>query len=126
MKKLIGLKGGSDATYYAVLGVKETTVKIYPSIKDGKVMSALEVGLSPDFFKYKKEVAVPGHYAVVAGNAVSAAEGIKDFLEGAPLEKRYDGEFSAKYAAVAVNPNCVEIYTVSDYNAELERVIANA
>jgi len=126
MEKLIGLKGGSDATYFEVLDVKETTVKIYPSIKDGKVMSALEVGLSPDFFKYKKEVAVPGHFATVAGNAVCAAEGIMDFLEGEPLEKRYDGEFSAKYRAIAVNPNCVEIYSCADYNAELERVCSNA
>ncbi len=126
MKKLIGLKGGSDATYFEVLDVKETTVKIYPSIKNGKVLSDLEVGLSQDFFKYKKEVAVPGHFAIVAGNAVCAEEGIMDFLEGAPLEKRHDGEFIAKYNAVAVNPNCVEIYGCADYNAELERVCSNA
>lgn len=112
MENLIELKGGSNGTWYKVLDVKETTVKIYPSIKEGKVMSALEVGLSMDFFKYKKEVAVPGHYATVAGNAVCAEEGIKDAL-------------GMGYKAVAVAPAFVEIYTVADYNAELERVIAN-
>lgn len=122
MKNIIGLKGGSDATFFEVLDVKETTVKIYPSIKNGKVLSPLEVALDEEFFKHKKEVAIPGHYAVVAGNAVCAAEGIKDFLEGAPLEKRHDGEFAAKYKAIAVNPNCVEIYAVADYNEQVERV----
>jgi hypothetical protein len=125
MKNIIGLTNGTEGTWYKVINAEKTTVKIYPSIKNGKVMSALEVGLSPDFFKYKKEVAVPGHFAMVAGNAVCAAEGIMDFLEGEPLEKRYDGEFSAKYAAIAVNPNCVEIYSCADYNAELERVCSN-
>jgi hypothetical protein len=112
MKRLIGLKGGNDATYFEVLDVKETTVKIYPSIKDGKVMSALETGLSHDFFKHKKEVAVLGYFATVAGNAVCAAEGIKDTL-------------GIGYKAIAVNPNCVEIYSCTDYNAELERVCSN-
>jgi|LSQX01.3.fsa_nt_gb hypothetical protein len=122
MKNIIGLKGGSDATFFEVLDVKETTVKIYPSIKDGKVMSALEVGLSQDFFKYKKEIAIPGHYAVVAGNAVCAADGILDVLEGVPLDVRNSGQFAAKYKAIAVNPNCVEIYAVADYNEQVERV----
>lgn len=120
MKKLIGLEGGANGTWYKVLDVKEANIKNYPSIKDGKVMPPLD-GLSMEFFKYKKEVAVPGHYAVISGNAVCAAEGIMDFLEGVPHEVRYNGEFVSKYAAVAVNPNCVDIWLVSDYDEQVRR-----
>ncbi len=73
------------------------------------VQSALDVGLDAEFFKYKKEVAVPGCYAVIAGNAVSAAEGIKDVL-------------GPEYKAIAVNPNCAEIYAIADYNEQLRKV----
>ncbi len=75
MINLIGMEGGHNETWFKVLDTKETTIKIYPSIKDGKVMSALETGLSQDFFKYK-----------------------------------------------AVNPNCVEIWAVADYDKQVRRV----
>ncbi|MDD3921445.1 MAG: hypothetical protein PHO41_09770 [Eubacteriales bacterium] len=113
MKNIMGLEGGSNATWFKVLAIQDTTVKVYPSIKDGKVLSVLEVGFSDDFWKYKKEVAVKGHYAIVQGNAVCAAEGILDVLG-------WDD-----YKAVAVAPTFVEIYSCADYNAELERVCAN-
>ncbi len=109
MKKLIGLKGGSDATYFDVLGIKETVVKAYPSIKNGKVQSPLDVAMDAEFFKHKKEVSVPGYYAVVSGNAVSAEVYIMEAL-------------GDKFKAMAVNPNCVQIWAVADYNEQVRRV----
>jgi hypothetical protein len=111
MKTLIGLTGGENGTFFEVLDVKETTVKIYPSIKEGKVLSVLEVGLSQDFWKYKKEVAVPGYYATVAGNAVCAASEITDTLDG--------------YKAIAVNPFTVEVYSIADYERGIENARQN-
>lgn len=120
MKKLIGLEGGTNETWFKVLGIKEATIKIYPSIKDGKVMSALETGFFEDFWKYKKEVVVPGYYAIVAGNAVCAAEGIKDAL--GRLEPK-DGEYiDGDYKAIAVNPTCVEIYAAADFDEQVRRI----
>jgi hypothetical protein len=107
MEKLIGLEGGHNETWFKVLDTKETTVKNYPSIKDGKVQSVLDVDMD-DFLRHKKEVVVSGHFAMVAGNAVCAAEGIKDAL-------------GTEYSAVAVNPNCVEIYSVADYDEQVKR-----
>lgn len=108
MKKLIGLTGGENGTFFKVLDVRAATVKIYPSIKDGKVMSVLDVGFSQDFWKYKKEIAVPGHSATIAGNAVCAASHIADILEGCK--------------AIAVNPFTVEVYSIADYNEQVRRV----
>jgi len=122
MEKLISLEGGHNGTWFKVLDTKETTVKIYPSIKDGKVLSVLETGFSQDFWKYKKEVAISGHFAMVAGNAVCAAEGILDFLEGSTMDERYGSQFNAKYKAQAINPNCVEIWAIADYNEQVRRV----
>jgi hypothetical protein len=121
MQKLIGLEGGSNGTWFKVLDVKEAMIKNYPSIKSGKIQSPLDVAMDAEFFKYKKEVVVPGYFATIAGNAVCAAEGIMDFLEGVPHEVRYNGEFVSKYAAVAVNPNCVDIWLVSDYDEQVRR-----
>jgi hypothetical protein len=108
MKKLIGLTGGKDATYFEVLDVKNTVIKTYPSIKNGKALSALEVVLNPELYKYKKEISTPGHYATVAGNAVSA--------EAAIMEALGDG-----YKAFAVSPTCVEIWAIADYNEQVRR-----
>jgi hypothetical protein len=105
---IIGLKGGNDSTYFEVLDVKETIVKIYPSIKDGKVLSVLDTGFSADFWKHKKEVPVPGNYAIVAGNAVCAASGII-------------GALGAAYKAIAVSPATVEFYRAADYELELAK-----
>ncbi len=109
MKKLIGLTGGENETFFKTLDVKECTVNIYPSIKNGKVQSALDVAMDKDFFKCKKEVAIPGHYAVVTGNAVSAAVYIERHLGNS-------------YKAIAVNPYTVEIYAIADYNEQVRRV----
>lgn len=108
MKKLIGLEGGHDNTWFKVLDVKDTAVKIYPSIKNGKVQSVLDVDMD-DFLRHKKEFVVSGHFATVAGNAVCAAEGIKD-------------TFGAEYTAIAVNPHCVEIYSIAAYDEQVRRV----
>lgn len=112
MKNIIGLEGGTNGTWFKVLAIQDTTVKVYPSIKNGKALSVLDVGFSDDFWKYKKEIAVPGYYAIVAGNAVCAADGILDAL-------------GDDYRAVAVAPTFVEIYSCVNYNAELERVCSN-
>lgn len=109
MKKLIGLTGGENETFFKVLDVKETVVKSYPSIKNGKVQSPLDVAMDAEFFKHKKEVSVPGYYAVVSGNAVSAEVAIMETL-------------GDEYRAMAVNPNCVQIWAVADYNEQIRRV----
>ncbi len=129
MKKLVGLEGGTNDTWFKILDVKKASINIYPSIKDGKVMLNVvmdDVVMDAEFFKNKKKVNIPGHYAIVAGNAVCAAEGILDALEGVTLEKRYDVNFTPKYRAIAVNPNGVEIWEIADYEAELKKVCANA
>lgn len=109
MEKFIGMTGGENETFFKVLDVKETIVKIYPSIKNGKIQSALDVAMDEEFFKHKKEIAIPGYYAIVSGNAVSAGVYISDAL-------------GSEYKATAVNPNCVEIWTVADYDEQVRRV----
>jgi hypothetical protein len=109
MQNLIGLTGGKDATFFEVLDIKNTVIKRYPSVKNGKVQSALEAALDTEFYKHKKEISMPGHYATVAGNAVSAEAAIIEALGG-------------KYKAFAVSPTCVEIWAIADYDEQVRRV----
>lgn len=97
MKKLIGLKGGSDETFFEIIASQECELVKYPSIKDGKEVK-FELGMSEselaEFMANKQKVTYRGHRLTVAGNPVCA--------EPALQEMGYD--------AFASTPTTVDIY----------------
>lgn len=104
---LVNLENGTNGTWYKILDVKPVAdIKRYPSIKNGKVMSVLDIGFSIDFFKYKVEVVMPGYLVLLQGNGVCAAEDIKDIL-------------GDNYKAMSVSPNYIEIYAKSHYESAI-------
>jgi hypothetical protein len=100
-KKLVGLKGGSDATFFEVLQVLPATITTYPSVKDGKLVSWAEMD-SNDLMKYKKKITIDGYNATVTGNAVMA-------------EKMIEKALNDECSAFAIGPNTVQIYKKSDF-----------
>lgn len=108
---LLRLESGTNGTWCKILDVKKVdNIKIYPSIKNGKVMSALDVDFWDDFYKHKVEVVFPGYALLVQGNGVCAAEDIKDKLGN-------------DYKAISVSPECVEVYKKSDYESAINNII---
>ena len=97
MKKLIGMKGGQDSTYFEVLeSVKVDNIVWHPSIKDGVEIKYTLCGTEEEHKEYwanKQEVIYLGYRLLVAGNAVSAEMALQDM----------------GYNATAVSPDTVEI-----------------
>lgn len=108
---LVGSENGNNGTWYKILDVKSVdNIKMYPSVKNGKVLSVLDVGLSADFFKHKVEIVMHGYLVLLQGNGVCAAEDIKDML-------------GKDYEAMSVSPNYVEVYKKADYESGINNAI---
>ena len=105
MKKLIGLKGGSDGTFFEILASEETELIKYPSIKDGKEIP-YELGMSEkehdEWIANKQKVTYRGHQLAVAGNPVCAEAALKEM----------------GYDAFSSTPTTVDIYDKRGGNRE--------
>lgn len=72
IKKLIGMSGGTDQTYFQILEEQSLGEKsVFPSIKDGKKLSILDVG-SAEYFAHKVERKVFAVQFLVMGNPIAA------------------------------------------------------
>jgi hypothetical protein len=97
MKKLIGLKGGQDATFWEIISSQECELVKYPSIKNGKEVP-FTLGMSDaelqEFMANKQKVGYHGYRLIIAGNPICAEDTLK--------EMGYDAFSNA--------PNSVDIY----------------
>ncbi len=101
MKSLVGIKGGSDATYFEVLAEQHSTFTDYPSIKDGRALHYDD----PEYWQHKTTRQRKARVLTVTGNAVSCESTIKDMGLGAS----------------AVGPNTVYVYAANDKIRASER-----
>lgn len=93
---LIGLEGGSDATWYKILTEEgRGKTKYYPSLKDGKALHYDD----PNYWQYKTERERETVRLIVAGNPVSA-----------------ESELARRgYRALAIGPTTLDVYVDEEF-----------
>lgn len=81
IKKVIGLEGGKDSTWFKVLAESERgETKYYPAIKDGKEIGYFDCKNLDEYLALKQERTRRTIRVTVAGNAVCAEDAISAAL----------------------------------------------
>jgi len=94
MRSFIGLEGGHDATYFAVVGEREGEYTDYPSIKNGTRLHFVH----PEYWEHKTRRTRAARELIITGNAVSCESTLQDM----------------GYGAAAVGPTTVYVYAADD------------
>lgn len=103
-QELVGLKGGSDETYWQVIAVSEPySSKYWPAIVDGEEKSYFDFPDLDSFFAAKVERRRVAVRLTIAGNPIAAEDEIS----------RRTGK-----RCLATTPNSLDIYVVEDSQEE--------